>query len=150
MSRDSWSGEGAAMKHGRSSLLAAGVVLGVSLAMGARATAEREVAVAGTKQMRAEVVSIDTAGRTITVRNLAPVSEPSTSTSSTSVSTTVTLPIEAGAPAIPTSLRPGTAVVLTCRISAAGATGAGTGAVGGPQAVSDGGCGTVTAIAKRR
>jgi hypothetical protein len=138
------------MKHGRYSLLAAGFLLSASLAMGTQATAQREVAVAGTKQMRAEIVSIDTAGRTISVRNLAPVSEPSTSNSSTAVSTTVTLPVEAGAPAIPASLRPGTAVVLTCRISAAGATGSGTGAAGGPQAVSDGGCGAVTAVSRRR
>jgi len=139
------------MRHGQSSLLVLGLVLGGALEMAiAQTTMERGVAVAGTKQMRAEVVSIDTAGRTISVRNLAPVSAPSISNSSTAVSTTVTLPIEAGGPAIPSNVRPGTAVLLTCRISAAGATGAGTGGAGSPQAVSDGGCGTVTAIAKRR
>jgi hypothetical protein len=139
------------MRHGQSSLLVLGLVLGGALEMAiAQTTVEREVAVAGTKQMRAEVVSIDTSGRTISVRNLAPVSEPSTSNSSTAVSTTVTLPIEAGAPAIPSTLRPGTAVLLTCRISASGATGTGTGAAGSPQAVSDGGCATVTAVKRRR
>lgn len=102
------------------------------------------------KQMSAEVVSVDSQAKTITVTKTSGLTTPGSPQHSLpgTAAETKTLTVEGGAVASLSTIQKGDKVMLTCRSSASSASATATGAA--PTGTSSDDCAAVTAISKSR